>query len=188
MTATPALFPLSPAMSVLTQRVDLTRLYPPFAALYLECLEACLRRSTPYYCISGFRDDAEQEALYAKGRKKLADGSWVVVDASQIVTRAKPGESDHNFGVGADSCRDKDADRAGLQPGWAIADYEVLAQEAKRLGLNALYYSASFREGPHVGLDLARYGLSTKHLRAAHDRGGLSAAWALLDGYDWRTT
>lgn len=45
----------------------------------------------------------EQLHLFAKGRA-LRDGVWVVTDAQQIVTRAKPGKSPHNYGLAFDIC------------------------------------------------------------------------------------
>jgi len=38
--------------------------------------------------VAGDRTDAEQLVDWAKGRKRLADGSWVVVDSSAVVTNA----------------------------------------------------------------------------------------------------
>ena len=49
------------------------------------------------------REFDEQLHLYAKGRK-LESGIWVVVDKRAIVTKAKPGESAHNFGAAFDIC------------------------------------------------------------------------------------
>ena len=45
----------------------------------------------------------EQMHLYAKGRRREPEG-WVVVDRTQIVTRAQPGQSAHNFGAAFDIC------------------------------------------------------------------------------------
>lgn len=45
----------------------------------------------------------EQLHLYAKGRKQT-DSGWVVVDKKAVVTKAKPGESAHNFGAAFDIC------------------------------------------------------------------------------------
>lgn len=172
--------PLAPYLTDLTKRVDLLALYLPFRDRYLECLVACHERGFDYYAISGTRLDPEQDALFAIGRTKTADGTWIV-DLKKIVTRAKAGESDHSFGVGADSSMDKDLDRAGLQPSWAFPDYQVLAEEARRLGLNALYWSTSFREGPHVGLDLKKYGVTHAQLRRLQEQGGMPAVWDFLD-------
>lgn len=176
--------PLTPQMTEQVRRIDLTLLFPPFADLYLELLDRCAARGHVYYALSGFRSEAEQEVLYAKGR--VRDGAdWIVHNAPAIVTNAAPGTSDHQYGVGADSCLDKDADRAGLQPGWAMSDYRVLAEEARGLGLNALYWSQIFPEGPHVGLDLGKYGITTRQLLQIHRKGGQAAVWTFLWQHDW---
>lgn len=43
----------------------------------------------------------EQLHLYAKGRA-LREGVWVLVDPRAVVTKAKPGQSAHNFGLAFD--------------------------------------------------------------------------------------
>lgn len=45
----------------------------------------------------------EQLHLYAKGRE-LRDGVWKIVDIHQIVTKARPGQSPHNYGLAFDIC------------------------------------------------------------------------------------
>lgn len=172
--------PLAPYLAALARRIDLNALYRPFRDRYLECLVACHERGFDYFAISGTRGDPEQEALFAKGRAKDGDG-WTILDAGKIVTNARPGESDHSFGLGVDSALDKDLDRAGLQPGWGFGDYRVLAEEARRLGLNALYWSTAFPEGPHVGLDIKKYGITHAQLRRLQEQGGMAAVWERLD-------
>jgi len=187
--STPATFPLTPELAALTGRVALAELYPPFAALYIECLGRCLARGIHYYSISGLRSWEEQEKLYAKGRLKRPDGSWLEVHPNLIVTKALPGKSDHQYGIAADSCRDEDTERAGLQPTWKMASYHTLAEEAREVGLTSLYYSKTFPEGPHVALDYRRHGITLSHLSDLYVRGGggLPAVWAYLDTFDWGT-
>jgi len=99
----------------------------------------------------------------------------------KIVTNARPGESAHNFGIAVDWCRDGDVNRAGLQPKWALIDYKPLAEAAFELGLEAAYFWRTFKEGPHVQLDLKAKGITFKDLRLEHDLGGVPAVWAYLD-------
>lgn len=57
---------------------------------------------------STLRTNAEQQEIWELGRS-LEHGLWVVVDKSKVVTKAKPGESAHNFGAAFDICfRGKD--------------------------------------------------------------------------------
>lgn len=50
--------------------------------------------------VQGLRSWAQQAELWAKGR----DGQGNVVDEAQIVTKAPPGHSWHEFGLAADCC------------------------------------------------------------------------------------
>lgn len=46
----------------------------------------------------GFRDSAEQQAVWEKGRKlDPVSGLWRIVAANKVVTRAQPGYSAHNY-------------------------------------------------------------------------------------------
>ena len=176
---------LAPHIAELFRRVDLTPTYPPFRDRWVECLSNCYVRGASYYAISAGRSWDEQEILWAKGRRKEADGSWVVVEPDSIVTKAAPGQSLHNYFLAGDNCLDKDATRAGLQPGWMLEDYDVLAEEAEKVGLKSLRRSKVFPEGPHVQLDIARYGILLAELRDLHRRGGSVAVFDFLDAYTW---
>lgn len=179
------------SIEVLTKRVNLGELYPPFRTLYVQLLERCQsRRGVDYYAISGLRDYAEQRKLFAIGRIELADGSWMEDDDpnTKIVTKAPPGLSSHNYGIAADSCRDANLERVGLQPGWNIGDYMALAFEADALGLDAAYFWKKFTEGPHVQLDIARKGLAIIDLKKIFEASerrapgtGLHDVWTKLD-------
>ncbi len=51
----------------------------------------------------GVRTNARQGELYAQGRAQLSDGSWVVTDASKVVTNARTvGQSKHGSGDAVD--------------------------------------------------------------------------------------
>lgn len=54
-------------------------------------------------CTRGTADDAAQLLEWAKGRAQLPDGSWVIVDQSEVVTYAQTAESSaHGHGAGGD--------------------------------------------------------------------------------------
>lgn len=161
--------------SELIKKIDLDKLYMPFVEKYLQLLANCDKKGSRYYAISGTRTFAEQGELYAQGRTKPGD----------IVTKAKPGWSAHNYGVAGDSCKDKDVVKAGLQPDWNLQEYKVLAVEAEALGLEAAFNWKSFQEGPHVQLPLSKYGLTFPALLKIHDNGGIPAVWKHLDGFKW---
>lgn len=109
----------------LVSRVDLDSLYGPFLEQVLEVLARCRARGANYYLTYGFRSPAEQLALWAQGR--TSPGS--------IVTGAGPYQSMHQFGLAVDAVRDRDMVKAGLQPDWGEAGYEILREEGERLGL-----------------------------------------------------
>ena len=178
--------PLSPQMFPLFQRVDMARLFPPFAELAIDLVQRCYERGTGYYAISGFRSVEEQDRLYRMGRSEEAPGHWRVTDKSQVRTNARGGASAHNFGLAIDFARDRDMERDGLQPGWHSHEYDVLASEAAKLGLESGHLYASLKDSPHIQLDLGRFCVTTRHLETLHQKGGIPEVWDFLACFDWR--
>ncbi len=173
--------------------VDWSLIYPPVQALYRKTLDACqndpLGRAD-YYATCGTRTYQQQTTLFLQGRYTPGPhaGEAHYPALGLTVTKARPGESAHNFGIAIDSTRDSDLTRAGLQPDWKLEDYEPLARHAQKNGLKSLYYDASFREGPHCQLDIESRGLTLRLLRIEFERrglfdlkAGLADVWALLD-------
>lgn len=153
------------APAVLLERVDLNRLYWPFVERLVRLLTLASERGADFYGISAWRSYAEQDLLYAQGR----------IDKGAIVTRAKGGESWHNFGLACDLCRDGYVDRRGLQPDWRPESYEVLRELAAEVGLE---WGGDWKhpDRPHVQLA----GLTSRLLaevRAAYETRGILAAW-----------
>lgn len=73
----------------------------------------------------------EQMHLYAKGRA-FREGVWVVIAPGLIVTRARPGDSPHNYGMAFDICF------AGADP-YPDADdprWAMLGRFGEECGLN----------------------------------------------------
>lgn len=157
-----------------TKRININALHSQFKTKVELLLLACEKRGVRYYLTSGLRSFDEQTALYAQGRTK----------PGPIVTWAKAGESLHNYGVAADFCRDKDTKREGLQPDWDLKAYEVLAEEAEKLGLEpGLRWKKV--DAPHVQLRLARGGLDLAQLRKLRAAGGEPAVKHALDNCRW---
>lgn len=150
--------------------VNTAQIYPPLYATAQQVLADCRREGAEFYASSGFRTWAEQNALFDKGG----------------VTRARGGESLHNYGLALDFTRDQYVDRAGLQPDWNLDHYEVLARCAAKRGLEAAFYWPTFKEGPHVQVDIRSRGLSVRLLanvwrRYKTDAEALRAVWDLMD-------
>lgn len=118
-------------------RINLDLLYPPFLEKALQLIANCEARGARYVATYGYRTYVEQMQLWAKGRTQ----------GTKVVTNAMPGESSHNFGLAIDFVRDTDLEKQGVQPGWAPADYQVLIEEAGKLGLHS---GASYKDFPHV--------------------------------------
>ena len=86
---------------------------------------------------SARRTMTEQQRLYDQGRKT----------PGQIVTKAKPGSSAHNYGLAADLAPMKDG-----KIWWKAPDavWKAMADAAQMLELEAGYYFKSFKDMPHV--------------------------------------
>jgi hypothetical protein len=169
--------PVDPNVDDLLKRIDLSVLYPPFALKIKQLHVNCRKRGVDYYAICGVRTFKEQGDLYAQGRST----------PGQIVTRARPGRSAHNYGIAVDGCKDADGTKAGLQPGWDIEDYRVWAEEAVKLGLEAGYNWTSFKEGPHVQMPLGKHLkiFMWDYLITINATGGNEAVWRELDKHTW---
>jgi peptidoglycan L-alanyl-D-glutamate endopeptidase CwlK len=163
----------------LLDRVDWDLIYPTFAERCFDLAANCRARGVDYWAISGNRSLKEQEALWQKGR----DATGAVVDPKSVVTNVKVGN--HNFGIAVDWARDRDTTKAGLQPGWSMADYAVLAEEAKKLDLDAGYYWKTFPDPGHVQLNLAKHGLTIGKLRHILLMKDLRRVWEYLDQFQW---
>lgn len=83
------------------------------------------------------RTIAEQNNLYAQGRTK----------PGKVVTKAKGGQSPHNFGLGCDLAPMNDG-----KIWWNAPDavWKQMADVAVQLGLAAGYYFKSIVDKPHV--------------------------------------
>lgn len=69
-------------------------LKPLLIKKYSELFELCKKNGIDIGLVSGYRSPAEQDKLYAQGR----------TTPGNIVTNAKGGQSNHNFGIAFDVC------------------------------------------------------------------------------------
>ena len=118
---------------------------------------ACLANATAatfgcqYILISGNRTFAEQDALYAKGR--TAPGG--------IVTNARGGQSNHNFGIAGDfGVFQGKAYLDSSNPGLADKVHKACSMHAAACGLEWGGNWTSFKDAPHyevsTGLTLSQ--------------------------------
>lgn len=137
----------------------LGNLHPVLLAGATELIRRSYARGIPILITQGMRTIAEQNALYAQGRTKKG----------AIVTNAKGGNSYHNYGLAIDFAlllpdgksvswdmkRDGDGDK--------VADWQEVAQEAKKLGFEWGGDWSSFKDYSHLQMT---FGLTTAELRA----------------------
>ncbi|MBP2002556.1 peptidoglycan L-alanyl-D-glutamate endopeptidase CwlK [Paenibacillus shirakamiensis] len=134
-------------------------LHPIVALAAYKLMDRCYRRGVPIVITQGLRSIEEQNKLYAQGR----------TTPGPIVTQAKGGYSNHNFGMAIDFAlllqdgktvswmltRDGDSD--------GQSDWVEVVKEAKALGFHWGGDWKSFKDYPHLEMT---FGLSTAQLRA----------------------
>ena len=158
------------------KRLDLSKIYPVFLLKICQTLYDCLEQDHIYIATSGFRSYKEQSLLYAQGR--TAPG--------RIVTKAKAGQSAHNYGIAMDFSRDLDPRTPGLQPSWALKDMQNLIDTSVAHNLNPGALWVSFKDVPHVDLGIKRHGVTLSQLDAIYRKNGsLEEVWTFLDQFDW---
>lgn len=137
----------------------LGNLHPVLLAGATELIRRSYARGIPILITQGMRTIAEQNALYAQGRTKKG----------AIVTNARGGSSYHNYGLAIDFAlllpdgksvswdmkRDGDGDK--------VADWQEVAQQAKKLGFEWGGDWSSFKDYSHLQMS---FGLTTAELRA----------------------
>lgn len=152
------------------KRLDTAVLWPKFAADICKLLDLTSR----HHGISGYRSIPEQNDLFAQGRTK----------SGNIVTKARGGESYHNFAVAIDFAFDTDTVSPGLQPGWNQTDYLPLAAAAVKIPSLESGFYWKFKDPGHVQINAARLRVSEAMLKAAWDRGGMIEVFVLLDNLE----
>ncbi len=140
--------------SASTKRLE--KIHPELARRILQVIEAMQKRGVVVEVVEGLRTIAEQNALYAQGRTR----------PGPIVTRARGGKSFHNYAIAVDLCP-----FMGGQPNWNAPDaiWKQIADEAKRVGLEAGYYWKSFQDKPHVQIP----GFTIAECQSLYRHGGL---------------
>jgi peptidoglycan LD-endopeptidase CwlK len=157
--------------------LDKTLLYPPFAKKLIVFEARLEHNKLPFYGFCGKRSFEQQAAEYAKGR----------TIPGNIVTKARPGYSFHQYGVAADYVEDGMIEKPGIQWSWDLAndinkdgvkDWQQMGNIARDCGLDSAMFWKTFPEGPHIQLA----GLpKVEGLLALYTQGGLPAVWAALD-------
>ena len=125
-----------------------------------KVLEAASEISIPILIYFTLRTFAEQQALYEQGRKT----------PGQIVTKAKAGESYHNYGLAFDFVPTENG-----KPKWGdLNSFKQVGELGESLGLQWGGRWPKFKDYPHFQLS---FGFNTQELRVFYEIGGLPRVW-----------
>ncbi len=156
-------------------RLDTAALYQPFLERLSGVLEACMERGAIYVATCGERTWREQDALYAKGR------SIAPIGPGHIVTKARGGQSPHNYSIAIDFCRHAGVSYDGmLKPDYRDSAYVILAEECEKVGLEA-GLRWKFKDSPHIQLPVKKLGFSWAALGDIYRREGKAGLFKALD-------
>ena len=104
----------------------------------LEIIEQAYKEGIYVLITDGYRSNAEQDALYAQGRTK----------PGKIVTNAKGGQSNHNFGIAVDFCL---TNEKGTIANYTVnSDWRRVASIAKSKGFEWGGDWKGFVDNPHL--------------------------------------
>lgn len=159
-----------------------------------QSVDAILLSHSPSYVsriVQGLRTWPEQGQLYAKGRTRPGEpchhngvtsavGSCAAHPLGATVTRAKPGESTHNYGLALDAGLD-DLAIPGWQPDWDTnhESWLTMLRVAKDYGLAEGAEWRTFPDAPHFyPVEVPRS--PDDNMKAAMAGGGLEAVWDLF--------
>jgi peptidoglycan L-alanyl-D-glutamate endopeptidase CwlK len=147
-----------------SSQARLQKVHPELTKRVTDLIEALQSEGMQVEVVQGLRTFAEQDALYAQGRTK----------PGKIVTRAKGGQSNHNYGLAVDLCPFVNG-----QPQWNDdAGFTRIGNEAKIRGLEWGGDWKKFPDTPHVQLP----GLTVNQCFALFKDGGLDNVWNSVPG------
>ena len=137
----------------------LAKVHPELATRVTLLIETLAREGMVVEVVQGLRTFAEQDALFALGRTK----------PGQIVTTARGGMSNHNYGLAVDLCPFLNG-----RPQWKDNEGFIrIGVEATKLGLEWGGSWRKFIDKPHVQLP----GLTVAQCIHLYRKGGLSEVW-----------
>lgn len=138
-------------------------LFPPFKSRLEHGLNLCRQAGHQVYPFETWRSSRRQGELYAQGR----------TTPGPIVTKARPGESFHQYACAADLVFDGDPDKPGVQWSWTSGSYKSVAKIMSAVGLESVP-----GDSPHWQLT---GGLSVHEAERLLDSGGLPLVWLEIE-------
>ena len=139
----------------------LQQLHPALASAVRAVIADLATRGIVVEVVQGLRTYKEQDELYAKGRTK----------PGPIVTQARGGQSNHNFGLAVDLCPFTDD-----KPDWnaPMSVWAAIGGSAEARGLEWGGSWKKFLDKPHVQLPV----MTIKECASCYQAGGLDAVWS----------
>ncbi|MGB7925246.1 MAG: peptidoglycan-binding protein [Pyrinomonadaceae bacterium] len=139
----------------------LKKIHPELANRVRMLIDKLAQGGIQLEVVQGMRTIAEQDALFAQGRSKPGN----------VVTNARGGQSNHNYGLAVDLVPFTNG-----KPNWLAPNsiWMALGSEAESLGLEWGGSWKKFLDRPHVQLP----GLSVKTCQSLFKKGGMDAVWA----------
>ena len=130
---------------------------PVFSQLVLAGKKIAAKYGCDYKAIGGTRTYAEQAALYAQGRTKPGN----------VVTRAKPGFSNHNFGIAIDNGVFRGNEYLdSSEPATAEKIHRELSEWAKKNMPGEIEWGGDWRSFPDTPHFQFKTGLTLAQMRA----------------------
>jgi peptidoglycan L-alanyl-D-glutamate endopeptidase CwlK len=144
-------------------RRRLDKVHPTLAAAIKVLIDALAQNGMQVEVVQGLRSFAEQDEIFRQGRSK----------PGPIVTRARGGQSNHNYGLAVDVVPFN-----GGQPNWnaPLGVWTTIGSEAEKLGMEWGGDWRKFVDKPHIQLP----GMSIAECLSLYRRGGnkLDLVWA----------
>ncbi len=174
------------------KRHKLDDVHPALKERVIQLAERLSARQMSFLITDGMRTFEEQDALYRKGRK-LVNGTWIPIDPvheTGIVTKAKGGRSNHNYGLAIDSypviqgrVYTEIPEHASVQFRQRFrAIQKAIGEEGEAVGLTWGGRWTNFNDPPHLQL-FPQAEMTPDRCLAIYQSGGnsLQAVWAEVD-------
>ena len=129
-------------------------LHPNFQPLVSKFVGACKKKGIDVLIYCTYRSNKEQAIEYAKGRTTVGVNPTKARPLGKIVTKAKPGQSKHNFTLSNGAAASKAFDcvpLSGGKPQWSdVKTYALMGRIANEIGFDwSGDWKGDFKETAH---------------------------------------